>query len=280
MKNLKNKYVLLLLLILIIGFWTLKDMLSNKQETPIEQEDGMHIQDPIEIDDFYIASIYNPEGFTGEYKTYSDDQHQSKFGIDVSEFQRTIDWKKVKESGIDFAYIRLGYHSNRDYLLHVDSMFYENYENAKDNDVMIGVYFASQAINTVEVKEEVDFILDVVKKLDIDLPIVFDYEEPANSRISGLTAYQKTAICQKFCDELKNNNYNVIVYTNQYFSSISYNLDKMQDLHYWFAQYNVEKPDYDLPICMWQYSETGQIDGIEGNVDLDIMFTQKRGLFE
>jgi len=248
----------LLILLLLVGC-------SNKQvidETVEEEvvEDYSYNKDYLTKDNFYY---------------YDDDKYTSKMGIDVSVFQDDIDFNKVKQAGIEFVYIRLGYRGKSEGELHLDSKFNTYYKDAKKAGLLVGIYFFSQAINVKEAVDEADFVVRMARDLDLDLPIALDYEEPYASRIENLNSKQRTDNANGFIKTIKNNNYEVIVYTNQYWLNTYYN-DNLIDVPIWLAQYDVEFPNIDKLYYIWQYSDVGKVDGIDTYVDLDIMFIPKQ----
>lgn len=132
-----------------------------------------------------------------------------KKGVDVSQFQKDIDWAKVKASGIDFAFIRVGYRGYGTGSLQMDTKANQNIENALANGVQVGVYIYSQAITEQEGREEAQYVLSRIKDYNITLPVVIDYEyAESGGRYTGrlyranLSKAQATAVCNAFCAEV------------------------------------------------------------------------------
>ncbi len=195
-------------------------------------------------------------------------------GIDVSVYQGTIDWKKVKSSGIDFAIIRAGYRGyGTNGTLVEDSMFSKNVLGAIANKIDVGIYFYTQAITIDEAKEEARFVLNLIKKYGIKLtyPIAIDTElSNANPQYSGradnLSKQERTKIVKAFCDTIKNAGYIPMIYANKYWLNDNLDMSKLSSYDIWLAHYT-EKTDYKGNYTMWQYTSTGKVDGISGNVD-------------
>ena len=195
-------------------------------------------------------------------------------GIDVSVYQGTIDWKKVKSSGIDFAIIRAGYRGyGTNGTLVEDSMFSKNVLGAIANKIDIGIYFYTQAITTDEAKEEAKFVLNLIKKYGIKItyPIAIDTElSNANPQYSGradnLSKQERTKIVKAFCDTIKNAGYIPMIYANKYWLNDNLDMSKLSSYDIWLAHYT-NKTDYKGNYTMWQYTSTGRVDGISGNVD-------------
>ena len=223
----------------------------------------------------YNWSLLNTDG----YYSYEDDNYTSLVGIDVAAHQETIDWPKVKEAGIDFSYIRIGYRGAAEGILHEDLEFENNYEGAKENNIQVGIYWYSQPISIEEAIEEADFVLDILGDRDIDLPIVYDLEETffydgTQSRMRGLKPSEYTKMAVAFCNEILKNHHDVMIYTNLDWALNHYVWSELEDIPIWFAQYDTI-PRFKRPFVMWQYSDAGKVDGIDTNVDLDIMFIRK-----
>ena len=214
-----------------------------------------------------------------EILSYEDDKYYSMFGIDVSAHQDKIDWQKVKEAGVEFAYIRLGYRGAEKGILKPDEEFERNYEEARKQGIKVGIYWYSQPLQSNEAIEEARHVLRVLNGRHLDLPIVYDLEETyledRPSRIAHLDPYQRTICAKDFMKVINNeSDYSTMIYTNLYWAENYYNWYMLQGVDIWYAQYS-SYPQFNQPIKMWQYSETGHIDGIDGYVDLDIMFIQK-----
>jgi len=221
----------------------------------------------------------NIKSISGKYY-YEDDYFTSMFGIDVAEFQKEIDWKKVKEDSVEFAYIRLGRRGATQGDLYMDDYFETNYKGAKDNGIKVGVYFFSQAIDEKEAIEEAHYVLSALENKPIDLPIAYDLEEVfledgLVSRIFLLDKEQLTKNAIAFVNEIRKFGHEAIIYSYPYWLSNFYILDELQDIPLWYAQYDINKPEIDRPLYMWQYSNKGTINGISKETDLNIMFIRK-----
>lgn len=211
--------------------------------------------------------------------SYEDDRYTSLFGIDVSTYQNEIDWKKVKEDGVEFVFIRIGRRGATTGLLYEDDLFETNYAGAKENGLKVGVYFFSQAISEQEAREEADWVRKHLSGKQIDLPVVYDceevYLEDETARMEGLDKEQITANARAFAERIARHRYETIIYTNAYWAQEVYDMEKLSDIPVWLAQYDVDIPVFEHPFVIWQYTDSGTIDGIEGTVDLNIMFLPK-----
>ncbi len=209
-----------------------------------------------------------------KYEYYSaDGKLISKWGIDVSKYQGNINWKKVKDAGVEFVIIRLGY---RGYgwagKIVYDENFTKNIEGALNAGIEVGVYFFSQAINDAEALEEAQFVLDAIKKYNITYPVVFDTEAIADSlnpRTKNITRERVTKNCQVFCDAIEAAGYDSMIYYNMPWCAKKLDLAALKNYTIWYADY-LPFPQTPYIFNMWQYTGTGRIDGIEGDVDINI----------
>lgn len=213
------------------------------------------------------------------YKSYYDENNKvtGKFGIDVSEFQgEEIDWQQVKSAGVEFVILRLGYRAyGENGELVLDAMYEKNVRDALDAGLEVGVYFFSQAITSGEAEEEAQFVLDHVRPYEITGPVVFDTEEIKwdTARAEGNTPEEYTQFCRIFCDRIKEAGYDPMIYCNLKWMAFKLDMEQLAGYDFWYADY------YDVPQCpydyeMWQYSETGVVPGINGNVDLNLWFQE------
>ncbi|MEA5018442.1 MAG: glycoside hydrolase family 25 protein [Erysipelotrichaceae bacterium] len=196
-----------------------------------------------------------------------------KHGVDVSRFQEEIDWSKVAASDISFAMLRIGYRGYSEGILYVDSYFHDNAINASANNIALGGYFFSQAITVAEAEEEARFVLSLIADHDITYPIVFDMEEIANTktRSDHLSKEEITQITLAFCKVIKDAGYTPMIYGNSHWFFAKLDLKALEDIPKWYAQYSSE-PYYPYAFDIWQYTSSGKVDGIKGNVDLNIAF--------
>lgn len=210
-------------------------------------------------------------------------------GIDVSVYQHDIDWAKVKRQGIDFVYIRLGYSYFADpHRTNVDTYFEQNYAAAKDAGVMIGVYYYSTATTIKEAQKEAKFVLNTLDGRTLDLPVAYDFEMPSDSRLTK--AYNKWSASTRknkaaanslaFLNYIeKNSDYDAMFYsyrsiTSPYLNPGGRKLDmNLIDGKYrvWLAQYSTDN-SYERPYDTWQYTSSGRISGISGDVDCNFWY--------
>lgn len=198
----------------------------------------------------------------------------SRLGVDVSKYQGDVDWKKVKETGIDFTILRLGFRGYGEAgKLAVDEYFEKNIKGALDAGLEVGVYFFSQAVSCEEAEEEAAFVLDHIKDYSVTGPVIFDTEEIKDdtARTDCLTKEQFTDHCIAFCSEIEKAGYRPMIYANMKWMAFTLELERLEDYEKWYADYEAV-PQNPYAFTIWQYTEKGKIPGIEGSVDLNIWF--------
>ncbi len=197
---------------------------------------------------------------------------KSKAGIDVSKWNGDIDWDKVKNAGVEFAIVRAGYRGSVTGSLVQDIYFDANMKGAAKSGIPVGVYFFTQATNEVEAVEEASAVLRWVQEYDITYPIFIDTEGAGgNGRADKLDADTRTLVCEAFCRTIENAGYEAGIYASRNWYNNNLHTDKLEDYYIWLAEYR-SVPLYQGYYRMWQYSSKGRIDGIEGNVDMNIMY--------
>lgn len=210
----------------------------------------------------------------GLYKFYKTEDFMSKVGIDVSYYQKDIDWKKVKNAGVDYAIVRVGYRGYKTGEIVADNSFTKHIEGALDAGIRVGVYFFTQAVNTKEAQEEADYVIKNIKKYNITYPIVIDTEETSdkkNARSSSSKIDKKTLtdICIAFCDRVDSAGYSSAIYASKNWFYSQLDLERLEKYDKWLANY-AQRPDFPFQFSMWQYDDKGKIDGISGNVDVNM----------
>lgn len=202
-----------------------------------------------------------------------DSEIDSLLGIDVSIHQNEIDWEQVKAAGIDFAMIRLGYRGYGSGEAQIDENFLKNVQGANAAGINVGVYFFSQAITTDEAIEEAQIVVDNLDGLNITYPVVYDWEiiYDDDARTDNVPVDTLTDCCVAFCEAIKSKGYTPMVYQNKRTTMFKLDLSRLTDYDFWLAEYN-DEPTFYYDFTMWQYTSTGSVPGIEGDVDLNISF--------
>ena len=205
--------------------------------------------------------------------TYQDENGNvlSQKGIDVSRYQLEIDWEKVAADGVEFAIIRLGYRGSSEGALVLDPYYEANIEGALANGMDVGVYFFTQALNEAEAIEEAEFVLEHIAGYTLTYPVALDVEaiETANPRTANMTREEWTDATIAFCEHIKAAGYTPMIYGNLRTFFLMLDMSRLESYEKWFAFYRT--PIY-FPYqhSIWQYTSTGRVDGIEGDVDLNV----------
>ncbi len=222
---------------------------------------------------FENENLIGNEGFI-DYKV--DGEVLSVKGIDVSKFQGDIDWQKVADSGVKYVMIRLGLRGYETGKIVTDENFKQNVEGALDAGLEVGCYFFTQAITEAEAREEAEYVLEEIKDYNITFPIAIDVEDLYNdsARSAGQSKESRTACAKAFMDTILASGHRSAIYGNLNTYSKLIELNDMKDYEIWFAQYD-SSIYFPYEITMWQYSDKGIVDGIEGDVDLNITFPKQ-----
>lgn len=210
-----------------------------------------------------------------EYQTYTHfkdviskyKNKNNKIGIDVSKWEGDIDYKKVKEEGVEFAYIRIGYRKAIGGECLLDPKFKQNYDGFKKQNIKVGVYFYSKANSKIEAEREAEWIVDNLKDYKIDLEVVFDWENWEGYNEYKQSFYNLTQTAKAFMKYIENSGYKTMNYSSKYYLENVW-FDTNRDI--WLAHYT-ENTDYKGKYKVWQLCENGKIDGIGDTVDIDIM---------
>lgn len=204
--------------------------------------------------------------FTDVINNYKTEN--TKIGIDVSKWQEEINWKEVKDAGVEFVMIRMGYQTEYDGEYKLDSYFNQNINGAKEVGLPVGVYFYSYAKNVKQAIDQANWVKENLKDYEIDLPVVFDWESWNSFNTTGMSFNTINKVANTFLDVISENGYKGMLYSSKnYLEKIWY--PTKYDI--WLAQYN-NKVTYEGEYSIWQMCDTGKIAGINEPVDIDIMY--------
>lgn len=207
-----------------------------------------------------------------QYTFSSEGVRSGTIGIDVSKYQKGINWQKVKNAGINFVIIRCGYRGYGSGVLVEDPMYASHISGAKAAGLRVGVYFFSQAINEAEAVEEASMAVKLANRYGINMPIAIDSEYAAGGRgrADGLSKADRTRITIAFCNTVANSGHTPMVYASK--NWFSEHLSPSQfpgSYRIWVAQY-ASKCTYGGRYDIWQNTSKGKVDGISGNVDMNV----------
>lgn len=195
-------------------------------------------------------------------------------GIDISRWQGDVDFEAVKAAGCEFVFMRIGYY---DFEYTVDSCFAQNIAGAKKAGLKVGVYLYTMANTEEEIRENVQWIHDILDGETLDLPVVFDWEEFYNFQEFEMSINDLNEYYRLFKEEAEKLGYKSMLYSSKnYLNNFWYSFE---DSPVWLAHYT-DHTDYTGDYAIWQMCSDGRIDGIDGNVDLNILYTDRMKEFE
>lgn len=244
------------------GEYKLKFVATDSNNNTSEKEFTLIVKDKLD-DNNYDDEYYNLKDFIKAHKT-----DETLIGIDVSTWQGNINWDKVKSAGVSFVIIRVGFGHDDDRNLVFDKKFETNLKNAKAAGIKVGVYFYSYAITKEESLEQAKWIIKALNKQKLDLPIAFDWEDWSEFNNYNLNFVDLNTIANTFMDEIKNNGYEAMLYGSANYLRYVWDTDKYP---VWLAHYT-DKTSYEKEYYIWQATNLGKVDGINGYVDLNVLY--------
>ena len=201
--------------------------------------------------------------FIRNYKT-----DKTTLGVDLSTYQEVEDFNIVKEAGIDFVILRLGWGPNSDMTFNIDKNFEDFYQRAKEAGLKVGVYYFSYATTLDEVDLEVNFVKEQLKDKEIDLPIAYDWENWSLFKDCHMNFTDLNKMAKKFMDKLNEQGFKTMNYTSKYYLE---NIWQLDNYDVWYAQY-YDEATTTKDFKIWQITDQGQVDGIKNLVDINIMY--------
>lgn len=192
----------------------------------------------------------------------------SVVGIDVSHHQEQIDWQQVKDSGVTFVMVRLGYRGIGDGLLWQDRRMQENLQGAREAGLLVGAYFYSQATAVTEAEEEAYYALELLGDFALDLPLAFDWEIERRTQNVDMTTATDCALA--FCRVVEEAGLDTMIYFNSYQARQRLDMTRLEGHLWWLAMYTHDE-FFPCRFDMWQYTCTGSVPGIKGNVDVNVL---------
>lgn len=197
-------------------------------------------------------------------------------GIDVSKWQAQIDWQKVKAAGVKFVFIRCGYTSlSQTFAMYEDEYFRQNVQKAYEAGIKVGIYYFSNSITAAEARKEAAKTLELISgyKKMITLPVVFDFEAFSSSyRAYGTSKDRVTKNALIFMEAMEDAGFDAMYYSSPSFLNTFFDVNKLSDYDFWLANYTT-RTSYQGDYTYWQYSSSGQVNGIQGNVDCNFYYS-------
>ena len=256
-----------------------EEAIKNLQ--PIENiiDESVHVYFPKR--DIQYGSIprnsYDPDRFGEEdgYAVYYDENGEkiSHLGVDLSYHNKSVDWDQLAASPVEFVMLRCGYRGYTEGGLIEDEKFREYAQAANEHGLKLGIYFFTQAINVEEAKAEAEFVLKLIEDYDISYPVAFDTEfvDGKENRFNqaDLSKEELSDITIAFCEKIKENGYYPMVYASENWFRRKLDVAKLAEYDFWAPQY-LEENDFLYDFTIWQYTESGEVPGVSGPVDLNI----------
>ena len=253
-------------------------ILYSGKEIPVYEE-----RDPLRL---YEGDFHWENGRL----VYDGRAFKTRFGIDVSTYQnrasgesKTIDWDAVRDDGVDFVMVRVGYRgTGQAGTLNQDEFYAQNIDGAMAAGLETGVYFFAQAITVEEAIEEADFVIELLRDHEIDGPVAYDWEMHDSSyRVYGTSPEMATACAIAFCERIKEAGYTPMIYAGQYVSYIKYDQGAISQYLSWYPEYKSDKseklyPTFYYQMDYWQFSSNCYVNGIGGRVDGNLQFIPRK----
>ncbi len=217
-------------------------------------------------------NLSNPTStkFKSIYQKYKKDN--TMIGLDISKWQQEVDFKKIKEQGVEFVMLKLGGQSKIGGELTVDPKFYENIEEALKNNLQVGVYLYSYAKTEREAIQQAKWLTQKLKDHSITLPVAFDWENWNQYTTFHISFHTLNKIASAFLEEVEKHGYETMLYSSKYYLETIWYAD---DYTNWIAYYT-DNFDYKKDFMMWQVCNDGKIAGIDGYVDIDVMYLKDK----
>lgn len=189
-------------------------------------------------------------------------------GVDVSEFQGEVDWARAKAAGVGFAMLRAGYGKGN-----ADAHFAANAAACNALSIPFGVYWFGYPLSVSDAEKEAEYCAEALKSCRVTFPVAYDFEYNSVAWCvkNGVTADGAfaTACAKAFCEGIRKAGYTPAVYTNADFADRMFDLSALSDYELWYAYY---QPEPERETDLWQYTSSGTVSGIAGNVDMNIAY--------
>ena len=207
----------------------------------------------------------NYTDFKTIYNKYKTDD--TKIGLDLSKYQGDVDFKAIKDEGVSFVIIRVGtIDAKRNYVK--DPKFDEYIKGALKEDIDVGIYFYSYAMDEDEAIRDAKWVIKQIKDYNITMPVAFDWEDFSDYNSYKLSFYKLNKIANAYLNELKSANYTPILYGSKFYLE---NVWMNEEFDTWLAHYT-DETNYTKDYIMWQLCDNGKINGIKNYVDIDIYY--------
>ena len=251
-----------------VGTYNLKYTATDSSKNTTTKSFKLIVKDKEKNNNTSSASTpKNTVNIKDAIKKYKNEN--TMIGVDVSTWQDTVDWEKAKKDGVEFAMIRIGYGHNRKNQIVMDNQYKKNIENAKKAGIPVGVYFFSYAKDVYEAREQAKYVVNTLDGITLELPIAFDWENWNNFNSYNISLTDINLIADAFINEVTKHGYQGTLYSSKYYLE---NIWDVGSKDTWLAHYTSSKSSYSKSYTMWQFSSRGKVDGINGVVDLNVLY--------
>ncbi len=246
-----------------VGSYPLTFIATDSSNNVTKKEFNLRVYEPTNSN---YTSNKTYTYFNDIIKNYKTEN--TKIGIDVSGWQKDIDFEKIKNAGVEFIIIKVGGTKGTNGEYYIDSKFIQNIENANKYDIPVGIYFYSYASTSKEAINDAKWLLEQIKDYKVSLPIAFDWEDWNDFNSYNLSFFGLTSLAEDFLKTIEDAGYKGMIYgSKNYLEQIW--LPTKYDI--WLAHYTTQT-NYQKNYKFWQICDDGIIDGIDTYVDIDIMY--------
>ena len=247
-----------------VGAYPLVFKAVDRSGNTTEQKFTLYVNEKKQKTDVTTDKTYTY--FSNVVETYKTEN--TKIGLDVSFWQGDIDFEALKNAGVEFIIIRVGSSNGIDGDYFVDSKFQDNIKKANEYGIDVGLYYYSYANSIEKAKEDALWVINQIKDYKVNLPIAFDWENWDSFNNYHISFWELTAMATTFINTLEEHGYKGMIYSSKNYLE---QLWLPNNLETWLAHYT-KKTNYNGDYTYWQLCNNGKIDGINGDVDIDIMY--------
>lgn len=255
-----------------VGTYNLKYKINDQSDNFIEEDFTLNIVSELPKSSGSSSSSKKTNIlFSDELKKHKNEN--TMVGIDVSRWQETIDFNKVKAAGAEFVIMRIGIQSDIDAEISKDR-YYDTYiKDAKEAGLKVGVYVFTSSINEEMARKNAKETIKYLDGVKLDFPVAYDFENWGSIKSYNMNLYDLENSLNAFRDEMKKAGYDTMLYSSKWY--LEHIWPNEDEYPVWLAHYTSET-NYAGDYILWQRTNIGKIDGISGDVDIDIYYTNKK----
>lgn len=248
-----------------VGTYNLKYILSDSSNNTKEVNVTLNVREKSNTNN--TSTSTKKTQFVDVIAKYKNENNE--IGIDVSKWQGNIDFNKVKNAGASFVMMRIGVQKKALGELEIDQFYLQNIKNAKEAGLKVGVYLYSIATSKDEAIKHANWVINTLDGEKLDLPVVFDWESWSKWNSFKISFHEINSIANNYLSTVKNAGYEGMLYSSKFYLENIW--ENKMNFPVWLAHYT-ERTSYQGKYIMWQLCNNGRIDGINGDVDIDILY--------